>query len=329
MKWRLQLLKIKVCDWDEVNVQELARIASAALATSNQAGLTMETMETWLSRLEFEFAPVAIQAQLAGELLGWVLLFIHDEKRAEINPWVLNGHPFVSQEEETRNEVAFKLVEQAIAYARMKGLTRVELSFRREKAESAQVLREYDEFCQSLGMQLMTETAVMRRALAESDLDGARVLSDYEIKPLMETDEDELYSCYHRTFSTGQDHFFFSQTDAERRAFFNQIFDRSEPLNKQTSLVLLKDLHIAGFSLVRLTHSEGNCHLWMFGVDPDHRRKGLGKSLLKLVMKRSAREGFRTMSVACEVSNVPARELYRGQGFKEELIKVEYAWKAS
>jgi ribosomal protein S18 acetylase RimI-like enzyme len=125
-------------------------------------------------------------------------------------------------------------------------------------------------------MQLMTETAVMRRALTESHVDDARIPSDYETKSLTETDEDELYSCYHKTFSTGQDHFFFSQTDVERRVFFNQIFDRSEPFNKQTSLVLLKDLHIAGFSLVRSTHGEDNCHIWMFGVDPNHRRKGLG-----------------------------------------------------
>lgn len=322
------MLEIRVCNWDEVDVHELARIASAALATTSQTELTIERMENWLSRLKFEFAPVAIQAHSAGELLGWILLFIHDEKRAEINPWVLNGHPLVSQEE-TRNEVAFKLVEQAIAYAKRQGLTRVELSFRREKAEAAQVFRKHDELYESLGMELMTETAVMRRALTESDFDDARIPSDYEIKSLIETDENELYSCYHRTFSTGQDHFFFSQTDAERRAFFNQIFDRSEPLNKQTSLVLLKDLHMAGFSLVRPTHGEDNCHIWMFGIDPKYRKKGLGKALLRLIIKRSALEGFRTMSLACELGNLAACGLYRSHGFKEGLTKIEYFWKTS
>ena len=283
-------------------------------------------MENWLSRLEFEFAPVAIQAYSAGELLGWVLLFIHDGKRAEINPWALNGHPLVSQEE-TRSDVTSKLIKQAITYAKRQGLTRVELSFRREKAEPAQTFRRRDELYQSLGMELMTETAVMRLALAESDLDDARIPSDYETKPLAEADKDELYSCYHKTFSTGQDQFFFSQTEPERRAFFNQIFDRSGPLNKQTSLILLKDLRIVGFSLVRPTHGEGNCHIWIFGIDPNHRRKGLGKSLLRLIMKRSAHEGFRTMSLACELDNLAARNLHQGQGFREEFTKVEYSWK--
>lgn len=322
------MLEIRLCNWNEVNIHELARIASVALATASQTGLTIERMENWLSRLEFEFAPVAIQAHSAGELLGWVLLFIHDEKRAEINPWALNGHPLVSQEE-TRNGVTFKLVEQAITYAKGQGIARVDLSFRREKAEPAQTYRKYNELYESLGMKLMTETAVMRLALTEPHSDDALIPSDYETKPLTETDENELYRCYHKTFSTGQDHFFFSQTEPERRAFFNQIFDRSKPLNKQTSLVLLKDLHIAGFSLVRPTHGEWNCHIWMLGVDPNHRRKGLGRALLRLIIKRSAREGFRTMSLACEPGNLAAYGLYRIHGFKEELTKIEYSWKTS
>ena len=317
-----------MCNWNEVDIHELARIASAALATTGQVGLTVERIENWLSRLEFEFTPVAFQAHSAGKLLGWVLLFIHDEKRAEINPWALNGHPLVSQEE-TRNEVTLRLVEQVITYAKRQDLTTVELSFRREKAEPSQTPRKYDELYESSGMRFVTETTVMRRALAESDFDDARFPSDYETKSLTETDEDELYGCYHGTFSTGQDRFFFNQTEPERRAFFNQIFDRYEPLNKQTSLVLLKDHHIVGFSLVRPTHGEGNCHIWMLGVDPNHRRKGLGKSLLRLIMKRSAHEGFRTMSLGCELGNQVARKLYGSHGFKEEFTKVEYSWKTS
>jgi ribosomal protein S18 acetylase RimI-like enzyme len=311
-----------------VDIHQLARIASSAVATTSQLGLTIERMENWLRRLEFEFAPMVIQAHSAGELLGWVLFFIHDEKRAEINPWALNGHPLVSQGE-TRNEVAFKLVERAIIYAKRQGITRIELSFRREKAEPTQAFRKHNELYQSLGMKLITETAVMRRALTEPHFDDTEIPSDYEVKALTETDEDELYNCYHKTFSTGQDRFFFNQTDAERRAYFNQIFDRSEPLNKQTSLILLKDLHIIGFSLVRPTHGEGNCHIWMFGIDPNHRRKGLGKSLLRLIIKRSAHEGFRTMSLGCELGNLAACGLYRSHGFKEEFTKIEYSWKIS
>lgn len=320
------MLEISIHKWDEVDVHELAKLAYAALATTRQEGLTIERLEDWLNRLEFELAPVAIQAHSAGKLAGWLLLFIHDAKRAEINPWALNGHPLVSLRKK-RKQITFKLIQQAINYAKRHGLTRIELSFRRVAEEPAQIHDRYKMWYKSLGGRLMTETAIMRCVLLEINLESVQIPSYYEVKPLTETDENELYQCYYQTFSTGQDRFFFDQTDAERRAFFTQTFNRSEPLNEGTSLILTKDGQIIGFSLVRPTHEEGNCHLWMFGIHPDYRRQGLGKSLLQIIMKNSAQHGFRTMSLACELNNVPAYELYRGQGFKKQFSKVEYSFK--
>ncbi len=321
----LKVLEISIRRWDEVDVHELAKLTSSALATTRQEGLTIERMENWLNGLEFEFAPVAIQAHLAGKLVGWLLLFIHDSKRAEINPWALNGHPLVSPRNNLE-QVSSNLIKQTIGYAKSQGLTRIELSFRRA-GEPAQTCEKYKMLYESLGMRLMTETAIMRCVLSEFNFENAQIPSYYEVEPLMETDENELYQCYYQTFSTGQDRFFFDQTDAERRAFFTQTFNRSEPLNEETSLILTKDQQIIGFSLVRPTHGEGNCHLWMFGVHPNYRRRGLGKSLMRLIMKKSAQRGFRTMSLACELNNVPAYELYRGQGFKKQFSKIDYSWK--
>jgi len=76
------VLEISIHKWDEVDVHELAKLTYAALATTRQEGLTIERMENWLNRLEFELAPVAIQAHSAGKLAGWLLLFIHYAKRA-------------------------------------------------------------------------------------------------------------------------------------------------------------------------------------------------------------------------------------------------------
>lgn len=318
------MLEISIHRWDEVDVHELAKLTYSALATTRQEGLTIERMENWLNELKFEFAPIAIQAHLTGKLIGWLLLFIHDNKRAEINPWALNGHPLVCLRK-NHKQIAFKLIQQAIDYAKSQGLTRIELSFRRVAGEPAQI---YDKrWFRSLGMRLMTETAIMRCVLSEINLENAQIPSYYEVEPLMETDENKLYQCYYQTFSTGKDRFFFDQTDAEKRAFFTQTFNRSEPLNEETSLILTKDQQIIGFSLVRPTHGAGNCHLWMLGVHPNYRRRGLGKSLLRLIMKKSAQHGFRTMSLACELNNKPAYKLYQGQGFKERFSKIDYSWK--
>ncbi|MCK4933339.1 GNAT family N-acetyltransferase [Candidatus Bathyarchaeota archaeon] len=165
------------------------------------------------------------------------------------------------------------------------------------------------------------------KSISEINLENAQVPSYYEVEPLIETDENKLYQCYYQTFSTGKDRSFFDQTDAERRAFFTQTFNRSEPLNEETSLTLTKDQQIIGFSLVRPTHGAGNCHLWMFGVHPNCRRRGLGKSLLRLIMKKSAQRGFRTMSLSCELNNKSAYKLDQGQGFKKQFSKIAYSWK--
>lgn len=315
-------MEVSIQSWEEVDVHELAKLACAALVTTYRENLTTAWLENWLNRLEFDFAPVAVQAHLAGELVGWLLLFMHDGKRAEINPWALNGHPFVSPRKNLE-QIASKLIKETIGYAKRQHLTRIELSFRRAK-EPTQACEKYKRLYESLGMRLTTETAIMRCVLAEFDFENAQI--PFEVKPLTEIDENELYQCYYQTFNTGQDHFFFDQTEEERRAFYKQTFSRSEPINEETSLVAIKDQQIIGFSLVRPTHGEGNCHLWMFGIHPDYRRRGLGKSLLRLIMK-SAKHRFRTISVACELTNLPAFDLYRGQGFKEEFSKIEYSLK--
>lgn len=321
-----KVLEVSIRRWDEVDVHELAKLAYSALANTGQEGLTIERMENWLNDLEFELPPVAIQAHFVGKLVGWLLLFFHDGKRAEINPWALNGHPLVSPRKNLE-QIASKLIQQALSYAKRQGLTRIELSFRRVAGEPVQIYHKYKVLYRSLGMRLMAETAIMRCVLSKVNYENAQIPSIYGVEPLMEADENELYQCYYQTFSTGQDRFFFDQTDAERRAFFIQTFDRSEPFNEETSLILTKDQQIIGFSLVRPTHGEGNCHLWMFGVHPNYRRRGLGKSLLRLIMKKSAQHGFRTISLACELDNAPAYELYRGQGFKKQFSKIDYSWK--
>ena len=321
------MLESSIDKWDEVNIHELATLAYAGLAVIRRGELTFESVKNWLNRLEFESPPVVIQVRSARELVGWLLLFFHDGKRGEINPWALNGHPFVPSRK-NQKQVTFKLIQQAIAFAKKHGLTRIDLSFRREIDEPAHVNEKYKIWYESLGLKLMTETAIMRYVLSEFNFEDAHIPSNFEIKSLTETDEDELYKCYYLIFNTGQDRFFFDQTDSEKRAFFNQTFNRMQPLSEETSLALTKNRQIIGFSLVRPTHGEGNSHLWMFGIHPDYRRKGLGKSFLQLIMKKAAQYGSRTMSLACELNNIPAYKLYRGQGFKEEFSKIEYSWKA-
>lgn len=316
--------------WDEADIHELAEIAHTSLQASEASrreGFTIEMMENWLKRLEFDRPPVIIQALSSGKLIGWLLLFLHDNKRGEINPWALNGHPLIIPGTSHR-QVTDKLLEKAVTFGKQKGLTRIELAFRRPPKNSVEIYEKNKRLYESLGFQFASETAIMRVILASLGFKDSRIPAEYSISPLTETDDEKLYKCYYETFRTGQDRFFFDQTDTEKRAYFESIFDKSEPLNSAASLVLTKNDRIIGFTLVRPTHGEGNVHLWMFGIHPAHRRKGLGKALLRHLIWKSQQQGFRTMSLACEPINQPAYKLYSSHGFKEEFRKIEFTWKS-
>ncbi len=316
--------------WDEADIHELAEVAYMSLQASEASrreGFTIEMMENWLKRLEFDVPPVIIQAHSSGKLIGWLLLFLHDDKRGEINPWALNGHPLIIPGTPHR-QVTDKLFEKAVAFGRQQGLTRIELAFRRPPENSVETYEKNKRLYESLGFHFATETAIMRVKLAPLDFKNNQIPLGFTISPLTETDDEKLYKCYYETFLTGQDRFFFDQTDAERRAYFASTFDKSEPLNSDTSLVLSKNKQVIGFTLVRPTHGEGNVHLWMFGIHPAHRRKGLGKVLLRHIICKSQQQEYSTMSLGCEPINQPAYMLYSKHGFKEEFRKIEFTWKS-
>ncbi|MFX1562863.1 MAG: GNAT family N-acetyltransferase [Promethearchaeota archaeon] len=324
------MITSRVSKWDEVDVHDLAEIAYLSLqasASSRREGLTIEGMENWLRRLEFDLAPVVIQAFSADKAIGWLLLFLHDDKRGEINPWALNGHPLIIPGTQ-RKQITVKLLERAISFGKQQGLSRIELAFQRSSGDYGKSIDKNKNLYESLGFKFVTETAIMRMSLSSLDFRDNQIPSQYTISPLIETDYDELYKCYFETFRTGQDRFFFDQNDDEKLAYFESIFDKSEPLNREASLVLLENNQIIGFSLVRPTHGEGNVHLWMFGIHPGYRRRGLGKATLRYIIWKSKEQGFRTMSLGCEPTNQPAYKLYISHGFREEFRKMEFTWKS-
>ena len=100
----------------------MAYAGLTASSSVQHAGLTVERMENWLKGLEFDIAPIVLLAYQHENLMGWLLLFLHDAQRAEINPWALNGHPFVSPEQE-KEPVQSQLIKESIAYAKEIGNT--------------------------------------------------------------------------------------------------------------------------------------------------------------------------------------------------------------
>lgn len=75
---------------------------------------------------------------------------------------------------------------------------------------------------------------------------------------------------------------------------------------------------VVGFaSGLHYIHPDKDPELWIneLGVAPDHRRRGLGRRLMRALLEHAAAVGCREAWVLTEHGNAPAAELYRTLGF--------------
>ena len=64
------------------------------------------------------------------------------------------------------------------------------------------------------------------------------------------------------------------------------------------------------------------------GVDPAHRRRGIGAHLTRRLLQRARTQGAHTAWLATEADNVAARALYKKLGARETGDIVIYDWNA-
>ena len=78
----------------------------------------------------------------------------------------------------------------------------------------------------------------------------------------------------------------------------------------------------AGFILIRVMVDEAE--ILTLAVDPDHRRNGIGLSLVQKAIKMSAESGARTLFLEVAADNLAARTLYQCAGFEETGVRRRY-----
>ena len=62
------------------------------------------------------------------------------------------------------------------------------------------------------------------------------------------------------------------------------------------------------------------------GIVPAHRGKGLGRRIVKHVLMKAARD-YDTVTLAVDVDNTSAYELYSDLGFEVEYRIITHAWR--
>ena len=120
-------IQIQMLD-EHVNVQELAELTYELWQiTRPEISPSIERICNWIKNLKFDNVPVIIKACKREKLVGWLLLFIHDSKRLEINPWALGGHPHLSPNEPDKLNIAQLLLKECVTYVSSNIQTRMEL----------------------------------------------------------------------------------------------------------------------------------------------------------------------------------------------------------
>jgi len=287
---------------------------------------TLDDVQEWLNWIHERFPPVAVfQAYIGEELVGWLTVTV-DVKPGISETW--RWTPYVSPgAREQEDEIATGLIRRCIGYVKERGQTRLEARFDRISEATMPHYERCKAWFEAEGMHLVDDSAYMRRSLdpgefAEHDV---ALPPGYRYMPLADADEESLYGCFSRAYDESGVRSFHDMTYEERRTDFEHYFG-GETRDEGASLVVVGDGEIVGFSLVHSRPSEA--HLGEVGIVPAHRGRGLGRRMVRCSLMRAARD-HDTVTLAVDVDNAPAYELYRDMGFEVEYRIITHAWRHS
>jgi ribosomal protein S18 acetylase RimI-like enzyme len=169
------------------------------------------------------------------------------------------------------------------------------------------------------------EIAYMRRSLNPEEFSEDEIVlpEGFDNMPLIDANEGALYDCYNRAFIESGVRVYQDMTEEERHNDFEHYF-KARNRNEEASMVVVRDGEILGFSLVHSRPREA--HLADIGIVPAHRGKGLGKKIMKHSLMKAAKE-YDTMTLAVDVDNTSAYELFGDFGFEVDYRIITHAWK--
>ena len=86
--------------------------------------------------------------------------------------------------------------------------------------------------------------------------------------------------------------------------------------------VMTLDKKIIGYAIVML--SPGEAHILNICIEPDFQKKGLGRYLLRHILKKSNQTDVDMVLLEVRRSNAAAQQLYQSEGFHELGVRKAY-----
>ncbi|MFX0185424.1 MAG: GNAT family N-acetyltransferase [Candidatus Hodarchaeota archaeon] len=316
---------IDIHNWNDLDLDKLAEFTYRARQARPETYNENRTIESEKRLIKFQkqFVPAKVITSYANsELIGWLSCDTSSTTILEIGRWL----PIVFPCDKEKKIVSL-LIEKCKEYSLTLNYPRIEVTFSINDKQDKQAYEIYRNWYTTNDMLKKDEIVYMLRNLSENDISELNLPEIFETKSVKETKDSKLYKCYYEAFIQGKDRMFQNQTDKERKDYFDDYYSRSKPYIEEASLIIRKKGHldILGFSLVR--PREDDAHVALIVIHPKYQRRNLGKMLLKLIIKKSAKRGFKTISLGVDSQNTPALKLYLNNGFQIRSRIITHSWR--
>jgi len=263
--------------------------AFEALLNSTRHG----TARLWWARRARQCVGALLLIKTAGKV---GLLMLPDDRSAQVDP-----------------EATAELVRQVARQSIQEGLAIVQALVDSETSRATAILLK-------AGLDRLTELLYLRRRLDAAP--PPIVLEDLTWRPYEQRDEDMLAELIGMTYRESLDcpAIARARTPADaidshktsgrfRPDWWWLAFRRGEP---------------AGCVLVNEANTCRAADVVYMGVVPSHRRKGLGRAMLRRAQRTAFQEGFRDVTLAVDAQNEAARRLYETEGFQRTAAKLAF-----
>jgi len=305
--------------WKDVDLHQLAILTKSVYEYEGRGEYSIEQFENNLKIMNERFPlEIVIIALCDDTLVGWIGIERKTKNIGEISRW----HPLVADVPE-RDEIAKSLITEVMSYARENEMNRLEISF---GSISDAVLKPYKKrqsWLKALNWNLVEDTFFMSTE-SSRDIPEVGVPNDFSIEPLLENENDALYSCHYVAFTTSEAREFYGLTEDERRQHFDKLYDRNQPINSEASFVIKKNNEVVSILLVISRDDEE--YISVVAVHPNYRGQGLAKALLTSGIKKIRQQGTTNISIGVDVVNTPAVQLYSNYGFEVKSRLSFFSW---
>jgi [ribosomal protein S18]-alanine N-acetyltransferase len=112
------------------------------------------------------------------------------------------------------------------------------------------------------------------------------------------------------------------QSNSGEAAQWSQAAYENFGLAGQSTWVAEHEGHLVGFLVARVMASE--VEILNFAVDPNLRRKGIGRALLQESLSWAAQNGASRAFLEVRASNATARRFYEAHGFASAGVRANY-----